>query len=138
MACGGPVPSNGEVAEQLVSLVLAAGSVGIRRAGVGLVDDNEFRCRTDELIAAGVALDEVGGDDRVGQHIEDRLVGGTVATFEAPSCARQYEFGVKVKLLAELFLPPLSQVRRTEHGESRDGAVVKQFAGNEAGFDRLP
>ena len=80
------VPAAGRAArsvQQLVALVAGpppGGLVGDR--GVGLVDDDQLGAVVEELVAAAVGLDEVGGDDDVRVAVEQGLV-HQQAAFEA-------------------------------------------------------
>lgn len=63
----------GEAAEECVALVAGASAAGVGGAGVGFVDDDKVGGGAEELVSAPVAFDEVGGHDRVGEHVEDAL-----------------------------------------------------------------
>ena len=63
----------GQVGQQSEPLVGRPPPPHVGRAGVGLVDDDQLRGGAQELVAAAVALDEVGGDDGVGVDVEDAL-----------------------------------------------------------------
>jgi hypothetical protein len=64
----------GEGSHELVALVSAAPPGGRVCAGMRLIDNHELRRGAKELVAAAVALDEVGRDDRDRVPVEQRLV----------------------------------------------------------------
>ena len=64
-------------------------------AGVGLVHDHQFGTGPQELLSASIALDVVGGDDRVGITIEQGLVPAAVP-LQASRSARKNQDGVEV------------------------------------------
>ena len=101
----------GEVAQQLVALVAALlPEPGAGDAVVGLVDDDQLGAAEQELVAAAVGLDEVGGDDDVRVAVEERLVHHQAA-LEALDGAGEQQHGVDAELGRELALPLLGQGR---------------------------
>ena len=129
--------SCGQVAQQLVALVarpLAAAGAG--DAVVRLVDDDQLGAAEQELVAAPVGLDEVGGDDDVGVAVEQRLVEHQAA-FEALDGAGEDERGVDAELVAQLALPLLGERRGAQHGQPLHGALGEQLGGDQSGLDGL-
>jgi len=126
----------GEPLEKLVALVAAGAGAAIEGAGVSFVDDDQVGTGTQEVVAASVALDEVGRDHHVLVQLEEGLADGAVA-FEARRRAGEDQLGVDVELAAQLLLPLLGERRRTEHGQALGLAAIKKLAGDEAGFDGL-
>lgn len=93
------------------------------RTRVGLVHDDELGAGPEELLAAAIALDVVGGDDGEGVAFEEGLVlaAGALETGRGP---RQHQLGIDVELSNQHALPLFGQVRRNEDGERSDlGAI---------------
>ena len=120
-------------AQQVVTLVAAGIVAG---AGVGLVDDHQFRAAVGKVAAAAVALDVVEADHRVRVHGED-VVGERQAALQPSRAGRSDGHRLDVEAVVELLHPLVHQVRRAEHGEAVDLATVEQLAGDHAGFDGL-
>ena len=140
--CGGgehqvPLGIGGQGLEQFVALMPGAlPDAGAGHAVVRLVDDDQLRAAQQELVAAPVGLDEVGGDDDVRVTVEQRLVQHEVA-FEAADGAGQHQRGVDAELVAQLALPLLGQRRGAQHGQALHGALREQLGGDQAGLDGL-
>ena len=131
-----PLRGGSEAAQEIVTLLAPAARAGGGRAAVGLVHDHELRALAGEIVGAALRLDEVGGDHREAMAFEDGGAQGQIA-FETLDGARQHQFRVDVELVRQLPLPLFRQMGRAQYREAPNLAAVEQFAGDEAGLDRL-
>jgi hypothetical protein len=98
VAVGRMLSAYGELLKQLMALVSTPACIWISGTGVRFVDDDQLGSGADELVAPGVALDEVCRDDRVRKHVENGLVRAAVSALKAPCGTREDQFGVEVEL----------------------------------------
>lgn len=126
----------GDVADELVALVLALVAVGGDGGAVGFVDDDEVRAVQQELLPVPVALEEIDAGDLDGIVLVDAVVAGPLA-LELVDGARADDDGVQVEFFAELLLPLLAEVGRAEDAEALDFSAVPELPGDEEGFDGL-
>ena len=103
---------------------------------MSFVHDHQFGACANEVVSSPVGLDEIQRDDHEGEVIEEGFSPPKIA-LQSSSGAREYKFGFDVKLLVQLSLPLLSQVRRAEHGQSLDLTSVNEFAGHQPSLNRL-
>ena len=125
----------GQGLDQLVALLLGATLLLAEGAGMRLVDNDQLGAVAHEVVAVALRLDEVDGDDEVREAPEYRFA--EALAFQLAHRAGKQELGVDVELLAQLLLPLLGEMGRTEDGEPARLAAVEQLAGDEAGLDRL-
>ena len=124
----------GDLADEVVALLLGGGGTRRAGAGVGLVDDHQLGALLDEHVVAGVGLDVVDADDLVGIVVEDAGVALDLAV-EAGLGVGADDDGLDVELGADLLLPLFAEVGQTDHGETLDGAAFEHFADDEQGLD---
>jgi hypothetical protein len=127
----------GEPHEQLVPLLLEARGAGVRGRAVSFIRDDEFGRVLQELGAVRIALDVVDADHDVGEVAEDAVGGRGQPALEAAHRAGANDLGGEAKLVFDLLLPLVAEVRRAEDAGAGDLSAVEQFAGDEQRFDGL-
>ena len=80
-------------------------------AGVGLVNDHEFRAGPQEVKAAAVRFDKVSRDHHEGMGIEDRLVPPQISLKSSGGTGKD-QLGMDVEFGNEFLLPLFRQMRR--------------------------
>jgi len=105
-------------------------------AGVGLVNDHEFRAGPQEVKTAAVRFDKVRGDHHKGMSIEDRLVPPQISLKSSGGTGKD-QLGMDVEFGNELLLPLFRQVRRAENANTIDLPPIQKLAGHETGLDAL-
>jgi hypothetical protein len=104
--------------------------------GMRLLDDDELWAGSQELGATTIRLDVVERDHSEGIDIEYRLPLRQPA-FEPTSSASPNNLALEPELRGEFLLPLIAEMRWAEDGNATDLASVKQFAGDEASFNRF-
>src|ERR1035437_8528931 len=107
----------------------------VRAAGC-LVDDHQFRTRTQDLVPAALALDEIQRDDDEVVDVKQGLSNPAV-TFQAAGSTRQDYFRVNLKLVAEFRLPLLGELWRAKDSPAYAFAAVEQLTGDQTGVHCL-
>jgi hypothetical protein len=131
-----PARVRGQALNQLTALVRRGARRAGVGAGVGFIHDDQLRAGAEEIGAAAVGFDVIGGDDEEAVNVEQGLV-HAACRLQPPGRGRQHEFGVKRELLGELALPLLGQMRGAQNGDAADIAPVKHLAGDHTSLDGL-
>ena len=80
------------------------------------VDNDHLGTGTDEVVAAGVGLDVVHGDDGEWEDVEHGSIAADAVESLGSSAKDQFCFDVE--FLSEFFLPLFCKVRRAENAET--------------------
>ena len=126
-----PVLVPAQALQQLKAKLLAGAAAG---AGVGLVHDDAFGRRGDELLAVAFALDVVQAHHHHGVMIEQSHPVRQFALDTRGGRCRERD-GMEVEPGFELGLPLLDQVGWAQNSETGNFASVHQLAGNQPGFN---
>ncbi len=128
----------GDRAQQFVALVLdPAGAAGRPGRHVRLVHDDEVRGAAQEWIAVSLRLHEIDAGDQVRIVLVDRDILARQAPLQARDLRGLNEHRLERKFLAQLTLPLVTEVGRTEHGQAPGKAAVEQLAGDHRRLDGL-
>ena len=130
-----PVLRGGDVAHELVALVLALAVFDGRRA-VGLVHDDQLGTVEKERVLVAVALEEVDAGDLHRVVAVDAVRAGLAAVELADRSGADHD-RFQVEFLGQFLLPLLAQIGRAQDAEPLDLAPVEQFAGDQQSFDGL-
>lgn len=100
-----------------------------------LVHNDEAGAVLEEVVAFAVALHKVDADDLNGVVGVNAAAALRYSPLKLVDRAGANDYGVEAEFLAQLLLPLLAEVRRTEHTERLDLPAIEHFAGDEQGFD---
>ena len=126
----------GQVAQELVALLLGGAVAGGLGGAVGLVHDDEFGAVEEEVVPIAVGLGVVNADDDVGVVLKDAAVGRGLPLQGADGAGADDDGG-EVELLRQFLLPLVAEVRGAEDGDAADFAAGQEFAGDEEGLNGL-
>ena len=104
----------GHTRNQLMTLMPAAASFVCPCTGMGLIDNDQLRTCTQKIVPPPVGLDEVGGNNCIGELLEDRPAQACVA-LQPCNGAGQYQFGFQVEFLQQL-APAIAQRFAVDRG----------------------
>ena len=126
----------GNTADKVVALLLTVRCAGRACAGMGLINDDQFRALFDEDISPVVGLDKIDADDLIGVIIVNAGVALDLPV-EAGLGVGADDDGFYVKLVSDLRLPLFAEVGQANDGESFNSPTLQHFLGNEQCFDGL-
>lgn len=102
---------------------------------MSFVHNDHLRTSTDEVVAAGVGLDVVHGDDGEREDVEH---GSIAADAVQPfGCSAKDQFRFDVEFFSQFFLPLFSEVWRAEDAETLDFGSIEEFTSDQQCFDGL-
>lgn len=126
----------GQVAQELVALLLGGAVAGGLGGAVGLVHDDELGAVEEEVGPMPLGLGVVNADDDVGVVLKDAAVGRGLPLQGADGAGADDDGG-EVELFRQFLLPLVAEVRGAEDGDAADFAAGQEFAGDEEGLNGL-